>query len=213
MRLILAAAALAALTATPALSASFTTFTDRAAFEAAVGAGLTVETFDSVLVDTSFGGGGSATVGAVTMSATLDIGGYNMIDAPSVTAEVNVNGTTALNVGTLGSDTATMSFASSIFAFGADFFNFNDGVQRTRIEVGADVLLPPVTPSYTPTFFGFISDAAFSSLQFTALQSDAYGIDNVSFATATSDVPVPAAAPMLLAGIAGLGLLRRRARG
>jgi hypothetical protein len=41
---------------------------------------------------------------------------------------------------------------------------------------------------------------------------ESYGIDNVIISVRTADVPLPAAAPLLLARLAGLAVLRRRRR-
>lgn len=196
-----------ALLSAQASAASFTVFTDRTAFEAAAGASLATETFDSVVVDTSFAGG-PVTVGDLTISAEEPGAfGNQLIDAPPVLGEVDGNGTTAINFFTTAAEDAEIAFAAPVTAFGADFFNFNDDTLRTQVLILGELFSPDIVPDDTLSFFGVISDMAFDSVTFAGLDNDVFGVDNVS--TVTAPIPLPATLPLLLAGIAGFAAVRR----
>ena len=64
----------------PANALNFTTFTDRASWEAAVGGSFSEETFNSFTVDTSFDSS-SVDVGDFTLIGTGSGSGRNFIDA------------------------------------------------------------------------------------------------------------------------------------
>lgn len=206
LRLLTVFAALAMLS-TQTSAASFTVFTDRTAFEAASGAGLATETFDGIVTDTSFAGA-PVTIGALTISAEEPGAfGNQLIDAPAVLGEVDGNGTTAINFFTTATEDAAISFAAPVLAFGADFFNLNDISLRTEIVILDGIFQPAITADDTLSFFGVISDTAFSSVTFAGLENDVFGVDNVS--TLTAAVPLPATLPMLIVGIAGFAAVRR----
>jgi choice-of-anchor C domain-containing protein len=64
---------------------------------------------------------------------------------------------------------------------------------------------------YVRKFLDFKATSTSALLSFTSKDAGAYGaaLDNVSI----SEIPVPASAPLLLAGLGGLAMLRRRRRG
>ncbi len=189
-----------------ASAANFTVFTDRTAFEAAVGAGLTTETFNSAGSDISFSGS-STTFGQLTLSADdTAFPGNNKIDVTPIPGEVDVNGSTAVNFFTRANQNASVAFDAPILAFGADFFNFNDDFLRTQVSILGDLLSPQATTDNTLSFFGVISDQAFSSVLFAGLDNDVFGMDNVSFSSSVSVVPLPAALPLMAGALAVMGL-------
>jgi len=204
IRLICTAASALLLSAQLASAASFTIFTDRTAFETAVGGGLTTETFNSAGSEVSFGGS-STTFGQLTLSADATSTDYNRIDTPPVLGEVDGNGTTAVNFFTKANNNAAISFDAPVMAFGADFFNFNDDTLRTQISVLGELFSPEVTVDYSLSFFGVISDQAFSSVLFSGLENDVFGMDNVSFSSSISVVPLPAALPLMAGALAIMG--------
>lgn len=206
IRVICAAIAAFLMSSQLASAASFTVFTDRVAFEAAVGTGLTTETFNSAASDISFSGS-STTFGQLTLSADdTAFPGNNKIDAAPLLDTINVNGSAAVNFFTRPNDNASIAFDAPVLAFGADFFNFNDEHLRTQISVLGNLFSPDVTDINEVSFFGIISDQAFSSVLFSALDYDVFGMDNVSFSSSISVVPLPAALPLMAGALAIMGL-------
>ncbi|WP_298843504.1 VPLPA-CTERM sorting domain-containing protein [uncultured Roseobacter sp.] len=211
MKSILAAFAVA-LTCGYASAATISVYTDRALFEAALTGEVETEDFSGPDADVPFGAS-SATVGKLTISADSNGAGvYNRIDTPPIFPEVDGNGTTALNIFTFDGANASIAFEDPVFAFGADFYNFNDDFLRTQIGVLGELIDPPATDDNTLTFFGFLSDTAFDQVDFLALANDVFGVDNVTTATSPSlsAVPLPASFPMLILGLGGLLLIQRR---
>ncbi len=195
-----------------ASAATLSVFTDRALFEAALSGTVETEDFEGPDADIPFGAS-SATIGKLTISADDNGSGmYNKVDTPPVFPEVDGNGSNALNIFTLDGSNASIAFEDPVFAFGADFFNFNDDFLRTQIGVLGEVISPPSTDDNTLSFFGILSDTAFSQIDFLALDNDVFGVDNVTTADAPSitAVPVPASFPLLLLGLGGLLLIGRR---
>ena len=106
--------------------------------------------------------------------------------------------------------------ASTAFGFNITDVGEVAGELRIRTDVGAfsapgGVALATFTGSLVSgnvQYFGITQGQAFSRVYLSSTGiDDAYGIDKVS----VSAVPEPAAALLMLAGLAGLGALRRRA--
>ncbi len=199
-----------------ASAATFTTFTNRTVFDGAAGL-LTIENFNSVVGEPSFAGV-ALTVGDLTLEAgpSIDSVGNqrNFIDQPTVdfSAFFDIDGTALANVLLFSDgDTLEIDFATPVTAFGADFGDINFGAAnndslRTAILVLGQQIAMPIN-SVSLTFFGLISDTAFSSLSFIMVGvNDGFSIDNVAF----SAVPLPAALPLYGSGLAVMGFLAWR---
>lgn len=114
---------------------------------------------------------------------------------------------------------ATLTFAGSSNAvgfyttglqttFGAVFqVNYDNGTSQT-IDI-------PVNTDGGVSFFGLVDTNSFSSITISRPGTDAWGIDNLTYAfpSAVADVPEPSTWAMMILGLAGIGAsLRRRRR-
>ena len=137
----------------------------QSSFIAAAGSVLT-ETFDSIGSDASFRSM-SVSVGDLTLSgfgSSQDA--FNIVDAvPSAITGFSINGTTQVTAITAPSDTGfTIRFAQPILGFGATFISLQapSSLLRTQIFAAGSVLTPPLLPTSSQSFFGFVSDVPFS---------------------------------------------------
>jgi hypothetical protein len=110
--------------------------------------------------------------------------------------------------------TATFSFASPITAFGMWITGvqtvFTSSFTLTFNDGTAQSLNLPINVNGGTSYFGFTDTSSFSSLTITNLSNDAWGIDDVSYSTASA-VPEPSTLLMFGSGLVGLaGIARRR---
>lgn len=212
MKLKLALGALAAgLMAMAPANAAVTVYDNSGDFLANAGGILATEDFNSYGADVSFSG------------TTIDIGDftvthngststpYNVIDAhPLGIGDFDIDGTSLLNGGVVDGETIVLTFDAPIYAFAADFSALNDGVQRSFFQVAGEDIYLPVLGGVEQQFVGFISDIAFTTITLVSLAaSEGYGMDNLMYGGA-SEVPIPAALPLLLSGLGAMGFASRR---
>lgn len=116
-------------------------------------------------------------------------------------------------------DSTTFSFASAIFGFGGDWDLAGPAGQGTGITLtltllagGTEVLTTEIPRSTAGTFWGFVSDVAFTDVLLTAgTQSgvaETFHLDNMVYSA--SPVPVPAAVWLFGSGLLGLLGVRRK---
>lgn len=196
MRLPVTALAASLLASTAAQAITFTYYTDRSSFEAALGT-LTTETFDTGAPTAS---GLSITGNAVTYQDSLM---RDRLDAET------------------GAFT-TFSFGSGLIGFGADFDLPGPGGTGSGIiaSVFSDVWtdLPQQIPNTTQGFLGVIADEAFTQVMFRegtqGGAAETYTLDNLTFSFAAppppAPVPLPAGLPLLAGALAAAGLVSRR---
>ncbi|GGE21880.1 hypothetical protein GCM10011360_07990 [Primorskyibacter flagellatus] len=195
-----------------AQSAVFTYDTAAAFATATAGMTLSTEDFEDDTPGSYYGDGNSVDVGGFSLSSDHpNDAPRNTIDAqPLQFPEFNVNGSTVANILYGLGTSLTLTFDSPIFAFGAMFADLNNGVVRTEIDVAGATLTPAVAGIGEVRFFGFVSDAAFSTITFRGVENDGYGMDDVVYGGSAPAIPLPAGLPLLLTGLFGLGALRRR---
>ena len=197
-------------------AATITAFSDRTAFEAAAGS-LTTETFDGYTSDQSFNGT-TFDVGDFTLSSD-ETAVRNIIDALPVDGNgESIDGTTYLSY-YLRRTTATITFDTAITAIGFDQQYFGNGEDVSSISVLDGQFLDGLIGT-SGSFFGLISDTPFTTVLFSSIINDGFSVDNLSYGGSTSteppsetpsEVPLPASLPMILGGLAAMGLMKRRA--
>ena len=181
------AVAAAALLSTGA-QASYTVYTDLAAFQA-TGLSTSLETFD----DAVFSGYGFSTVGH---SASVSGGTFN-------------------DRTVLGSATTAWTFATGINSFGGNW-DLTPGGAGQGLELWVNGgLVGSIDHLYAGGFFGFTSTTAFTTVEIRSGQqsgvAETHSFDNMRFGTAAA-VPEPEGYALMLSGLAALGVIGRRRR-
>lgn len=173
-------------------SAAVTFYTNRADFEAALGA-VQIEDFaDTLLIpNLAF----ASTAGAVT-------------------------GGTFSDLAFPGTTSTTFTYASSIYAFGGEFNTplslSGVGLKFTIVPPGT-ALAQELSNTANGGFFGFISNTAFSSVlieggtQSGFLPFETYTLDNLTISTSPA-IPEPETWMLLIAGFGLLGSGMRRSQ-
>lgn len=192
-------------------SAQFTVYTDRAAWESAVGGDFFLEDFNSVTTQ-EIADGSSLNTGLITISRD---GSGNMADGGLAispgTQFGNIDGTNHLDgeTGAAPHENVKVSFNGlDVVAFGADFASpfSGDGI---ALQVGNELFLLDTIPGFDIGFFGVVANSGtFDSVSIVGNPADdtfqeLWQADNFSFA-----VPAPSTAAAL--GLAGLAGIRRR---
>ena len=194
-----------------AANAQLTVFTDRAAWEAALGgASITTEDFNSI---TPFVFSDGQTLDTGLVQITRDgspNGGDGALEIEDGANFGNFDGTPFLSgeTGIGPHERVEVTFnGQNVFAFGADFVSpfSGDGI---GVDVNGQTFLLDYIPSFDSGFFGVISTGTFDGITIVGTPDDIsfqelWQADNVSYA-----VPAPGAA--MLAGVAGLAAVRRR---
>lgn len=202
-------------------TAAVQSFSDRAAWLAAVGPLSATEDFSGFTQDTEFRSGPVALAGGMSMGQTgANTAAFrNFIDVPPLQFTDN-NGTAHASSFVNGDDSpgvATgilISLTTNARAWGADFWGARSG-EFLAVEVlgiGGSVLATIEPSNVSGQFAGFFGDAGeqFTAIRFRNVNitpgsgGEGFGMDNF----AISFIPAPGAASLL--GIAALAGLRRR---
>lgn len=208
LKALIASSALAVVMAASSANA-FTIFTDRATFEAAITIAYN-EDFETLSGTNSF-------AGPITMPTGLTVSSQSN-SLFSVGPGQSSNPTEAIGSNTPSSDSLNMALGVSATAVGMDLFQNNGGGTQFGSDITYDISLflggssvSTHTTTVSPnggSFFGVIADSAFDNFSIFS-NSNSYEVaDNVTVGDAA--VPVPAALPMMAAGIAGLAMVAQR---
>lgn len=195
-----------------AASASITTFTNRAGFDAAFSADSTfaVQGWDTYADGTTFTNGVFYDGIAYDSSVNLTV----VTDEFRNTSGSNSIGRTPIEF--FGqSDTITFTFQSPITFFGIDINTFDgqDGGYTATTNHG-DVISSfyDAFPGFsTGQFIGFSSDSFFTSVTIAAVGGFAYTLDTMRYGgTEPAVIPLPSASALAGVGLLALGTRRRR---
>ena len=196
---------------------TFTTYTDRASWEAATGSfssedfnSSTQRVFSTPINESGFNG--------FDLSGSFD---DDTVQIAAGTASTNINGTQFLrwngsNVG----PTINFDFNTPVNSFAFDW-NDTDPTDSYRLDIsdGSSFEAPPFSDSGTGTgFFGIVaSDGTFTSASFISTAQggvvEPFGIDNVAFSSETVAVPFevsPTLGLFIVGGIFGVNHWRKR---
>lgn len=208
--------------ATDTAGAAIMVFTSRADWEAAVGTFQT-EDFESTPLGT-LPGGTTTNLGLVDFSYP---GAPSGSPAPRIRDSGTVNGTRELvghifdpgaGGGTTNPGPHTITFASPIWAFGADFESTLSGDNVTVTFAGMTIKFSDFLIAPGNGFLGVVADTTFSTIVFgtedaSGYTAELFSIDDLSFSVAETAVPEPGMLGLVALGLAGLGVAARRRRG
>ncbi len=191
-------------------AAAQTIYTDRAAFNAAVGGALNFESFENNFADAA-----SVTFGPVTVTEAGGEGTAPIIaqlrNYPGLVGGVPTHGTGAIGFDDNNESYLVFDFASPINAFGVDLAaNVSSsvtvsGAANTTVNLAAN----------TPAFIGIVFESGtFNQVVFNPSGGPVVGFDALAYGLKTSGdtpaVPEPGALALFLPALAVVGILKRR---
>ena len=195
--------------------ASAASYTDRTSFNAAAGS-LTIETFESSSLVGNPGSGAVQSIAFADFSVSASPAAAKLADADHFYGSFNTTpgGKNYLyldtDVGFQGS-TATFSFNALTHAIGFDYTGVRERGTTFDVTVdGTTFTLAPNVDDDSFGFWGYTSEAGFTSFTVATSLDSGYSLDQITY---TAAIPEPQSYAMMLLGLGCIGLLvRRRAR-
>ncbi|MGB0721207.1 MAG: hypothetical protein ACPGU7_02315 [Gammaproteobacteria bacterium] len=186
-------------------NAAFLTYQNEANFDAAAGAGLTVEDFN-----TDSGTGSPLTVGSGGLLTSISSNADDIFRF-----ETTHTATTGIGVSDVGDGdwSMTFNFSQAVTAFGFDLHDYFEAAATMSFSTnsGESGLLNSASglADANTLFLGMVTDTAFTSFTLLTVggSNDGAQIDDVKYAA--SVVPVPGSGLLLGAGLLGLLWARR----
>lgn len=199
-----------AIAATSAQAAQI--FTDRALFEAAIGAGFTIEDFESapLVGDQVSGATPFQDFGPFSVSSVPDA--VKVADFPhSGNDNTTPGGQQYLYLDTdtmLQGSVVTITFDGGMSAVGFDYVDLNEPGSVATVTTDGQVFPLALTPGngnqFDPVFWGIIGDAPIVSLTIDSGLDSGWTLDQLTY------IPEPGTGVLLALGLAGLRMMRRR---
>ncbi len=208
---VMASALMASLSAGPAFSA-ISVFTNRSAWQTAVGSFILqdFELFNGVKT-----GGAGADIGDFTVQQVgTDFGGiFSEISKDVSITQSALGGSLVSGSVAVGGATSEegsgvlLAYDAPINAWGADLGGFSDNRQSA---IAVSILGVSHNIAYNQGFFGLISYSAFTNINVTHVSglNDGFGLDNVSYASISNSNSVPGPLPVFGA-VAAFGCSRK----
>jgi len=204
----------------PGFSA-FTTYTNRATFEVAMGSYVIDgwETYGTVGTGTSGALSGlnfydfqvTTTPDALKILDAPYVGGFNTTPAPGSSHYLYLD----TDIGLQGS-TATFGMHSPTLGFGFDYGGVNEVGTAWDVTIMGTTFTLAVNGSNDAAdakFWGVISDTAFSSIALYTFTDSGYSVDEVTYSGAAQPVPEPVSMLLLGFGLLGVTGLRKVFKG